>query len=172
VFGCPPPHQPSILNHAVQVADIDGSAAEQVADAIRGAGGRAVAVPCDVADPVQQLAAFQRHMRQWGRLDYALLNAGIGERGDMIWCKGDSWQQTLDVDLRAVMEGVRLAARAMLTGSPEGSRSDIPAGDRRGGGSSGVIMITASAGGVFPMPLRCATGTGSSLTSVPAAWDG
>ena len=165
------PISPPFSPHALQVADIDGSAAEQVADAIRGAGGRAAAAQCDVADPQQQLAAFQRHMRQWGRLDYALLNAGIGERGDLIWCKGDSWQQTLDVDLRAVMEGVRLAARAMLTGNPQGSRSDIPAGGMRSSGSSGVIMITASAGGVFPMPLRCATAGGSS-SSQPAGWGG
>lgn len=44
-------------------------------------GGRAIALPCDVADPAQHLAAFQRHAEAWGRLDYALLNAGGGRGG-------------------------------------------------------------------------------------------
>jgi NAD(P)-dependent dehydrogenase (short-subunit alcohol dehydrogenase family) len=91
-----------------------------VASEITRRGGRAQGVACDVADPGVHLEAFRRHAAAFGRLDYALLNAGIGERGELVWSAGGAWQQTLDVDLRAVMEGVRLAARTMLTGSPEG----------------------------------------------------
>lgn len=95
-------------------------------------------------------------------------SAGIGERGDLVWSRDPrAWQQTLDVDLKAVMEGVRLAARTMLTGSPEGRRRDSRNGNRGGSGGggkaaeeAGVIMITASAGGVFPMPLRWGGGNG------------
>lgn len=139
------------------LADVDAAAAEAVAKQIAAAGGAAASVRCDVADPVQHLAAFQQHMRRWGRLDYALLNAGIGERGDLVWGRSPrAWQQTLDVDLRAVMEGVRYAARAMLTGSPDSSSSLSGSPDGGTAGPSewaGVIMITASAGGTFPMPL-------------------
>ncbi|KAL4452074.1 hypothetical protein ABPG75_007736 [Micractinium tetrahymenae] len=146
---------------AVTVADIDGAAAEKVAAEISSRGGRAIALPCDVSNSAQHLEAFRRHAQAWGRLDYALLNAGIGESGDLVWCKSPSaWQKTLDIDLRAVAEGVRLAARTMLTGSPEGRRSDSPGGERAAGAGTGpggqhkpVIMITASAGGVFPMPV-------------------
>lgn len=70
-----------------------------------------------------------------------------------MWGRSDTaWQQTLDVDLRAVMEGVRLAARAMLTGSPTGGRGGARSSEARITSSSPCIMITASAGGTFPMP--------------------
>lgn len=62
------------------LADIDGGAAERVAASVRAAGGQAIATACDVADPRQHLAAFQAHMARWGRLDYALLNAGAARR--------------------------------------------------------------------------------------------
>ncbi|PSC71056.1 zinc-binding alcohol dehydrogenase domain-containing 2 [Micractinium conductrix] len=147
---------------AVTVADIDGAAAAKVAGQIRQRGGRAISVQCDVSDSRQHLAAFQAHQAAWGRLDYALLNAGIGERGDLVWTRSGNWRQTLDIDLTAVAEGVRLATRAMVTGSPEGRRSPSPGGGddgpRSSGGSQapppikGVIMVTASAGGTFPMP--------------------
>lgn len=59
-----------------------------------------------------------------------------------------------------VLEGVRLAARAMLTGSPATapSRPPSPGAGKEGQKPEwkGVIMITASAGGTFPMPLRWA----------------
>lgn len=58
------------------VADIDSAAAERVASEVQRLGGRAIAVPCDVSDPAQHVEAFRRHARAWGRLDYALLNAG------------------------------------------------------------------------------------------------
>lgn len=140
------------LGAAVTVADIDESAAQRVAREIEQRGGQALAVVCDVSDPAQHAAAFWRHAEAWGRLDYALLNAGIGERGDLVWCRSDKWQQTLDVDLKAVMEGVRLATRTMLTGTPDGNKSSSQGSDG-GGAQKGVIMITASAGGVYPMPL-------------------
>ena len=94
--------------------------------------------------------------------------AGIGERGDLVWSQGSRWQQTLDVDLRAVMEGVRFAARAMLTGSPENGGSAGASGASRGARGEGVIMITASAGGTFPMPLRC--GGSGAATAWVAGW--
>jgi NAD(P)-dependent dehydrogenase (short-subunit alcohol dehydrogenase family) len=114
------------------------------------------AVACDVSDPAQHLAAFQAHMAAYGRLDYALLNAGISERGDVLWCGDRSWQATLDVDLRAVIDGVGFAARAMLTGDPQAGPGGGGGGGSGGSGSGerGVIMVTASAGGIFPMPLR------------------
>lgn len=118
------------------------------------------AVACDVSDPAQHLAAFQAHMAAFGRLDYVLLNAGISERGDLLWCADREWQATLDVDLRAVIDGVGFAARAMLTGDPQAGQGRGSGAGRggqaavQGGGERGVIMITASAGGIFPMPLR------------------
>lgn len=60
----------------VTLADVDLSAAEQAAAAIRAAGGSALTLRCDVSNAEQHRAAFQQHINRFGRLDYALLNAG------------------------------------------------------------------------------------------------
>ena len=41
----------------------------------------AQAIQCDVTDFKQQEEVFARHMQQYGRLDIAILNAGIGDVG-------------------------------------------------------------------------------------------
>lgn len=56
-------------------------AAVSQASQITQQGGEALAVQCDVTDSLAQAQAFAQHMHRWGRLDYALLNAGIAERG-------------------------------------------------------------------------------------------
>jgi NAD(P)-dependent dehydrogenase (short-subunit alcohol dehydrogenase family) len=66
----------------LQVVDVNGEAASKVATEITQAGGEAVAVQCDVTSDAEQERAFDRHMQRYGRLDYALLNAGIAERGE------------------------------------------------------------------------------------------
>ena len=56
------------------------------------------------------------------------------------------WQRVIDVNLRAALHGVRLAARAMSAAGPRGGKTASPRG------SGGTIMLVASAGGVFPIP--------------------
>lgn len=41
------------------------------------------------------------------RLDVCVLNAGIGERGDVFDPQNEGFQKTLDVDLTAVISGIR-----------------------------------------------------------------
>lgn len=43
----------------------------------------AQAVQCDVSDDKQQQEAFHMHMEQFRRLDIAILNAGIGDKGQL-----------------------------------------------------------------------------------------
>ncbi|GAB4818806.1 hypothetical protein N2152v2_005852 [Parachlorella kessleri] len=127
---------------ALTVVDLDGSAARQVAQEISQGGGQAQAVQCDVTNDAEQQRAFQQHMQRFGSLDYALLNAGIAEQGDLLWSSDtNNWHKTLDVNLTAVLTGTRLAVRAMEQQETKGKPAHC------------VIMVTASAGGVYPMPL-------------------
>jgi len=41
----------------------------------------AQALQCDVSDEQQQQEVFQTHLEEFGRLDIAILNAGIGDQG-------------------------------------------------------------------------------------------
>ncbi|CAI7743176.1 unnamed protein product [Closterium sp. NIES-54] len=101
-------------------------------------------VQCDVSKPSDLARAFASHMQWCGRLDVCLNNAGIGERD---WFLKDtsadgkgSWRHVLDVNLRAVVDGTRLAVHAMQSG--KGTK----------GRTSGVIVNVASAAGLYPSP--------------------
>ena len=48
---------------------------------LRDAGCEAQGIQCDVSVEQQQEEAFQMHMQQFKRLDIAILNAGIGDKG-------------------------------------------------------------------------------------------
>jgi NAD(P)-dependent dehydrogenase (short-subunit alcohol dehydrogenase family) len=120
----------------VAVVDIDASAAETVAQQVKDAGGEAISLVADVTQGSQVEAAFQETLRQFGRLDVMLANAGVtpclfpvGE------CPEESWRHVLDVNLTGVFLCVKEALRPM----------------RRQ--KSGVILATASIAGLAPMPV-------------------
>lgn len=123
------------LGYAVTVADIDENGAQRVVEHLESLGGRAIAVHCDVRCEESQRHLFQRHMQAYGRLDIAILNAGIMESGDFLAHASSAWKHTLDVNLLGVMVGVRLAVEVM------------------GPAHCGTILLISSAGGIFPMPL-------------------
>jgi 3-oxoacyl-[acyl-carrier protein] reductase len=62
---------------AVVVADINLQGAEKVADGINGEGGRALAVPVDVSDPVSAKEMADRTLAEFGGIDYLVNNAAI-----------------------------------------------------------------------------------------------
>lgn len=98
----------------VIAADLKQEVAQKVADRIAAAGGKAVAVSGDVADPEvvkAQVAAAMEH----GGLHLLVNNAGIGgpsaPTGDYPL---DGWKQVIDVNLNAVFYGLRFGIPAML----------------------------------------------------------
>jgi NAD(P)-dependent dehydrogenase (short-subunit alcohol dehydrogenase family) len=62
---------------AVTLADIDEEALRKGVDDIKSAGGKAIAVICDVSDESQVAAMVERTVAEFGRLDAAFNNAGI-----------------------------------------------------------------------------------------------
>jgi len=61
----------------VCVADLDGPAALAAAAAIRGAGGEAIGVRCDVTREAEIDAALGQAVAAWGRIDVLVNNAGL-----------------------------------------------------------------------------------------------
>lgn len=51
---------------------------------LKDTGCEAQAIQCDVSIEKQQEEAFQMHMQQFKRLDIAILNAGIGDTGQLM----------------------------------------------------------------------------------------
>jgi NAD(P)-dependent dehydrogenase (short-subunit alcohol dehydrogenase family) len=96
----------------VVVADRDGEAAREVADAITKSNGSAQAEIVDVTDTEQVKALMGRLAERFGRLDVLVNNAGVGERSDFrhlddaAWDK--VWKTNVDGTVRCAREAFDL----------------------------------------------------------------
>jgi NAD(P)-dependent dehydrogenase (short-subunit alcohol dehydrogenase family) len=119
----------------VVLADLDGAAAEDVAERLRAGGpGTATAAAVDVRDAGAVTALVTGTAERHGRLDLLFNNAGLGIGGPAEELSPAHWDRTLDVNLRGVLHGVQAAYPLML---------------RQG---QGHIVNTASLAGLLPMP--------------------
>ena len=84
----------------VVAADVDPAAAEQTAQAIRGAGGRAIAVGVDVArrDAVEQMLATA--LAEYGRVHVLASNAGVSSGHHFLELPEEEWDRVLGINLK------------------------------------------------------------------------
>lgn len=123
----------------VVAADINAANAEETAALAREAGGEAVAVSCNVADPASVDAAVATAVESFGRLDVIYNNAGItispipgkGLRS-LVECDPEEMKRVEDVNINGVVYGCQSAIRQF---------------DRQGTG--GAIVSTASVAGLM-----------------------
>ncbi|MEU5342505.1 SDR family oxidoreductase [Streptomyces sp. NPDC020766] len=85
------------------------------------------ALACDVTDEAQVQALFDTAVRQHGRLDIVVNNAGLGGTSDLVDMADEQWSKVLDVTLNGTFRCTRAALRAF-----------------REGGHGGVIVNNAS----------------------------
>jgi NAD(P)-dependent dehydrogenase (short-subunit alcohol dehydrogenase family) len=123
--------------------------------AIEARGGTASAVTTDVsqAKDVERMVAHV--MQVYGRLDYAVNNAGIeGTLAGITELAEDDWDQVLNINLKGTFLGMKYQARAML-GGPHGraivnvgsvnSFLGFPTGSAYVTSKHGLIGLTTSA---------------------------
>jgi NAD(P)-dependent dehydrogenase (short-subunit alcohol dehydrogenase family) len=92
----------------VAIADIDLKAATAAADALSAAGTPAIAIQCDVADPLAVEQAIEVTLAAFGRLDIAVNNAGIsGALTDIVQYPLDIWNRVMAINLNGVYHGLR-----------------------------------------------------------------
>jgi len=99
----------------VVVSDTDAASGNETVEMLKRAGGEAVFVACDVAQPAQCQALVTRAVATYGRLDIACNNAGIG--GDAASTADyplDAWQRVIAVNLSGVFYGMRYQIAQML----------------------------------------------------------
>ena len=88
---------------AVVVADVVKDQAEGTADGIRKAGGKASAIRADVSNPGDCEKMVKAALDQYGRLDVACNNAGIGgETNTTADYSIDGWRKIIEVNLSGV----------------------------------------------------------------------
>lgn len=105
----------------VGVVDIDGSAAQRVADEIRaaqpgadGIGARALALPADVSRRSEVAAALDAFIAHAGRLDVMFNNAGLNRPMRLLDVTEENWRSIMDVNALGVLIGIQEAARRMI----------------------------------------------------------
>ena len=100
---------------AVIAADLDLTAAQDVASEIRGDGGRAHAIEVDVADPAAAERLVEFAVETGGGLHLAVNNAGIGGPNEQVADYPlDGWKKVIDVNLNGVFYGMKYQIAAML----------------------------------------------------------
>jgi len=97
-----------------RTAIVDVSESTGTVDAIRAAGGSAVAVPCDVSRPDAVERAFRAVEDQWGRVDILVNNAGIAHVGTIAETSPDDLDRLYAVNVRGVFLCSKAAVAIML----------------------------------------------------------
>jgi NADP-dependent 3-hydroxy acid dehydrogenase YdfG len=85
-----------------------------IRDEIKAAGGEAIAIQLDVTDLEQNRAAVQTLLRKYGRLDIAVLNAGLMPLSDIESLKVEEWQRMVDVNLKGTLNTAAAAVPPMI----------------------------------------------------------
>ena len=88
--------------------------AREIVDQIEGSGGRAISVRADVSSAEDVKYLIQRAVREFGRLDVMVNNAGMEEKMPFLDTPLDVWNRTIAVNLTGAWLGCQEAARQMV----------------------------------------------------------
>ncbi|GEO04115.1 oxidoreductase [Adhaeribacter aerolatus] len=99
----------------VVVSDISEKNGNSAVEDIKKSGGEAFFVKADSAKPEDNQALVEQTIKQYGALDIAVNNAGIGgPLGATGEYPIDGWQKVIDINLSGVFYGLRYQIPAML----------------------------------------------------------
>lgn len=88
---------------AVAILDVQSGKGEELASSIRGDGGRALFIRCDLRDAVQVKTAIDRAASEFGGLHFAFNNGGIeGVPAPTPQVGLEDWDRLMDINLRGV----------------------------------------------------------------------
>jgi 3-oxoacyl-[acyl-carrier protein] reductase len=138
----------------VVVADIDGAAADTVAEEISGDGGHALAVQADVSSLSSCQDMTSKSLSQFGQIDGLINNAAIFatipiSRVGFQDVSEDEWDRVMDVNVK----GVWLCSRAVAPAMQE----------RKQGSIVNIASGTVLSGSARTNPLRRVQGSGHRL---------
>ena len=98
---------------SIVALDSQREAAEDAAHEVEQAGGSALPVQADVADPAAMQAAVDAALRRYGRIDVLQANAGIGKVGGPEDISLEDWDRIQQVNVTSLLIATRLLAPLM-----------------------------------------------------------
>lgn len=144
------------------------SGLDQVVAAISAQGGRAVSQPLDVRDEAMVEAAMSRAVKEFGRLDILINNAGIGFMMEpLVDMPIARWRTVLDVNLTGAFLCTQYAARQMIQ-QAEGGRIINIASVAAKSGSVHLAAYAASKHGMLGLTRSAAIELGAHGITVNA----
>jgi NAD(P)-dependent dehydrogenase (short-subunit alcohol dehydrogenase family) len=159
------------------LADIDTDGVNAAAATI---GGDAVGITCDMGDPAQITAMFDRIEAELGPVSILVNNAGIARPSDFLEISLEQFQSVIDVNLTGTFLAIQRAAKTMVAKGIEGAivnmssvnaRVAIPSIAAYCASKGGVMQLTkAAAMALAPHNIRVnAVGPGSIDTEMMAS---
>lgn len=125
----------------VAVTDVDERGGKETLSLLEKGGGRGVFIPCDVTHAGCVESMVRRTVDTFGSLDYAFNNAGIvGTQTSTVDCTEENWSRVLAVNLTGIWLCMKHEIPQMLSQG------------------KGVIVNTASVGGILGSGVSCAYG--------------
>jgi NADP-dependent 3-hydroxy acid dehydrogenase YdfG len=145
---------------AVALAARRGDRLEAVAAGIRGQGGTALVLECDITDQQQATGAVERTVTELGRLDSLVNNAGVMLLGPVAGAPASEWQQMVELNLLGLLYCAHAALPHLLHAAAGGPRqvadmvniSSVAGRAARNG--NGVYALTKHGVGAFSESLR------------------
>lgn len=99
----------------VVVSDIDEQGGNETVRTIQASGGEAAFVRADVSSPGDCQAMVDYTLEQYGRLDIAFNNAGIGGEANLTADYSvEGWQKVIDINLSGVFYSMKVEIPVML----------------------------------------------------------
>jgi NAD(P)-dependent dehydrogenase (short-subunit alcohol dehydrogenase family) len=113
--------QPSTL-YTSSAAETLGATHDRIIES----GGRAIFVQTDVTQPAQVEMLVQAAVREYGRLDIMVNNAGIGIAEPLpVWeLPVERWDRMQEINAKGVFLGIKYAAKQMIAQEPHASSGD------------------------------------------------
>jgi 2-hydroxycyclohexanecarboxyl-CoA dehydrogenase len=134
---------------AVAVLDLDGTGAEQVAEGIRGRGGRALALQVDVSEREAVFEAFRKVRAELGPTDILVTSAAMFAFESFLDITEESWNRVMAVNVSGTVFAVQAALPDMLAAN--WGRIVLISSSSAQRGSPKLVHYTASKGAVIAM---------------------
>ncbi|MBN1938559.1 MAG: 3-oxoacyl-[acyl-carrier-protein] reductase [Candidatus Aminicenantes bacterium] len=99
----------------VVLVDIQKEKLESVAAAVEAAGGRAVVRTADVSRLDQATAVAESVVKEFGKIDHLVNNAGITRDNLLLRMKEEEWDAVIGVNLKGIFNFSKAVVRTMLS---------------------------------------------------------